>query len=110
MINAVLRIFLDVVEQALRQLSDCDYITARFGAISTLHRHRYHGAFAPNSLRRPHVTALVKDSDGVSDTSPMVPATKDEHAETRRSQPVYLWAMLIARIYYEYNFDQSISW
>ncbi len=29
----------------------------------------------------------------------MVPATKDEHAETRRPQHVYLWAILIARIY-----------
>jgi hypothetical protein len=29
----------------------------------------------------------------------MVQATKDEHAETRRPQPVYFWAMLISRIY-----------
>jgi hypothetical protein len=35
-----------------------------------LHRHRYHGAFAPNSPLRPLVTTLVKDSDGGSDTYP----------------------------------------
>jgi hypothetical protein len=29
----------------------------------------------------------------------MVPATRDEHAETRRPQPAYLWAILMARIY-----------
>jgi hypothetical protein len=39
-----------------------------------LHRHRFHGAFATNSPLRPHVTALVKDSDGVSDTRSGVPA------------------------------------
>ena len=38
MITAVRRIVLDVVEQALRQLSGCDHIKARFGAISYLHR------------------------------------------------------------------------
>jgi hypothetical protein len=52
-----------------------------------------------NGHRSPHVTAWVKDSDGVTDTQSMVPATRDEHAETRRPQPIYLWAMLMARIY-----------
>jgi hypothetical protein len=41
------------------------------------------GAFAPNSVLRPHVTAWVKNSDGVSDMPSMVPATRDEYAETR---------------------------
>jgi hypothetical protein len=38
MITAVLRIVLDVIEQALRQLSGCDPIKACFGATSTLLR------------------------------------------------------------------------
>jgi hypothetical protein len=63
-----------------------------------LHRHRYHGAFAPNSPLRPQVTALVKDSDGVPDTLSGVPVI-NELSETRRPQPAYLWAILMARIY-----------
>jgi hypothetical protein len=64
--------------------------------------------FAPNAPQRGQVTALVKDSDGVPDTLSGVPVI-NEQPETRRPQPVYLWAMLMARIYYDYNFDQSIS-
>jgi hypothetical protein len=41
MITAVLRIFLDVVDQALRQLSGCNPIKARFGANSTLSSLRF---------------------------------------------------------------------
>jgi hypothetical protein len=54
--------------------------------------------FAPNAPRRDQVTALVKDSDGVPDTLSGVPVI-NEQPETRRPQHVYLWAMLMARIY-----------
>jgi hypothetical protein len=63
-----------------------------------LHRHRYHGVFAPNAPLRDQVTALVKDSDGASDTLSGVPVI-NEPPETRRPQPAYLWAILMARIY-----------
>jgi hypothetical protein len=52
----------------------------------------------PNAPWRDQVTALVKDSDGVSDTLSGV-SVINEPSETRCPQPVYLWAMLIARIY-----------
>jgi hypothetical protein len=53
----MLRIFLDVVEQALRQLSGCDHTTARFGAISCLHRF----GSSPN----PHVHFHCCVTDGL---------------------------------------------
>jgi hypothetical protein len=40
----------------------------------------------------------VKDSDGVPDTLSGVPVI-NESPETRRPQPAYLWAILMARIY-----------
>jgi hypothetical protein len=63
-----------------------------------LHRHRYHGVFAPNAPQRGQVTALVKDSDGAPDTLSAVPVI-NEPPETRHPQPAYLWAILMARIY-----------
>jgi hypothetical protein len=57
MITAVLRIVLDVIEQALRQLSGCDPIKARFGAISYLHRF--------GSSLNPHVHFHCCVTDGL---------------------------------------------
>jgi hypothetical protein len=57
MITAVLRIVLDVIEQALRQLSSCDPIKARFGAISYLHRF--------GSSLNPHVHFHCCVTDGL---------------------------------------------
>jgi hypothetical protein len=57
MITAVLRIVLDVIEQALRQLSGCDYTTARVGASSYLHRF--------GSSLNPHVHFHCCVTDGL---------------------------------------------
>jgi hypothetical protein len=56
-VQLVLRIVLDVVEQALRHLSGCDPIKARFGAISYLHRF--------GSSLNPHVHFHCCVTDGL---------------------------------------------
>ena len=67
------------------------------------HRHRYHGVLAPNAPLRQAVTAyagLPLGVDAVS-TGQVLVATEDppEADSNKRSSTVYLWAMLIARIY-----------
>jgi len=74
-----------------------------------IHRHRYFGVLAPNAPLRPAVTALVcaqtqADSDRATSSSACngadgatsEPSPSDEKP---RRPAVYLWAMLLARIY-----------
>jgi hypothetical protein len=63
MARGVLRIFLDVVERARRELSGCDHIKARFGAISTFHRF--------GSALNPHVHFHCCVTDGLFEAKPM---------------------------------------
>ena len=80
-----------------------------------IHRHRYHGAFAPNAPLRPLVTerarednaraAQVAGLDGLPAAAPEVPspipeaqAPTEETPDTTPSRPSR-WAALLARIY-----------
>ena len=78
-----------------------------------LHRHRYHGVFAPNAPLRPLVTARALEDNALAaeasspplprPTKPTAPAPQPERAEARTpdsapSRPSR-WAALLARIY-----------
>jgi hypothetical protein len=78
-----------------------------------IHRHRYHGVFAPNAPLRPLVTARAREDNAVATqapgptlappTPPTAPAPQAEEAEPRTSDPApsrpSRWAALLARIY-----------
>ncbi len=74
-----------------------------------IHRHRYFGVLAPNAPLRPAVTALasqpsVADADPATATLPLNEeagaASKPSPSDEKPRRPaVYLWAMLLARIY-----------
>ncbi|MCP3879718.1 MAG: IS91 family transposase, partial [Sulfitobacter sp.] len=74
-----------------------------------IHRHRYYGVFAPNAPLRPAVTALASQP-ALADADPATPSSPLNEAAGATSKPspcdekprrpaVYLWAMLLARIY-----------
>jgi len=78
-----------------------------------IHRHRYHGVFAPNAPLRPLVTARaqednalaaqVSDLDGLPPAAPEVPSPQPGRANRKApdstpSRPSR-WAALLARIY-----------
>jgi len=78
-----------------------------------IHRHRYHGVFAPNAPLRPLVTARAREDNALAaeapepplppPTPPTAPAPLPEGAEARTpdttpSRPSR-WAALLARIY-----------
>jgi len=58
------------------------------------HRHRYNGVFAPNAPLRAAVAALAQ----VETDAAQEPADTEATAPSRPSN-VYLWAILLARIY-----------
>ncbi len=63
------------------------------------HRHRYYGVFAPNAPLRTSVAALARaDTDTDADNDTPEPAAAPATAHSRPSH-VYLWAILLARIY-----------
>ncbi len=64
------------------------------------HRHRYYGVFAPNAPLRTSVAALARadaNADIDADTTPEPAATPATPCS--RPASVYLWAILLARIY-----------
>jgi hypothetical protein len=78
-----------------------------------IHRHRYHGVFAPNAPLRPLVTARAQEDNALAaqvsgldvlpPAAPEVPSPQPERAnrkapDTTPSQPSR-WAALLARIY-----------
>jgi hypothetical protein len=80
-----------------------------------IHRHRYHGVFAPNAPLRPLVTAQAREDNALAaQTSvqdrplpaPLTPKTSPPEPEIRTPQPTESipsrpskWAALLARIY-----------
>ena len=78
-----------------------------------LHRHRYHGVFAPNAPLRPLVTARTQEDNALADQRlgpglplPATPAASCPKAENPTPQPqdatpstASRWAALLARIY-----------
>ena len=67
------------------------------------HRHRYHGVLAPNAPLRQAVTAYaglpMSDEAFLANQMPVVAEDPPEAGSKTPSATVYLWAMLIARIY-----------
>jgi hypothetical protein len=65
------------------------------------HRHRYYGVLAPNSPRRPAVTALAPHAVAPTpESKPAVETAADNPPQAiRRSPARYLWAMRLARLY-----------
>jgi hypothetical protein len=72
-----------------------------------VHRHRYYGLLAPNARLRPTVTALASQQAAAEQVAPSSPISEIPGATSSPSPPeekprrpsVYLWAMLLARIY-----------
>ena len=78
-----------------------------------IHRHRYHGVFAPNAPLRPLVTEQAREDNALAThapdpplplpTPPTAPAPQAEGAEPRTSDTAPSrpprWAALLARIY-----------
>ena len=72
-----------------------------------VHRHRYYGVLAPNARLRPAVTALACQQAAADQTVPSSPISETQGVTSSPSSPeekprrpsVYLWAMLLARIY-----------
>jgi hypothetical protein len=78
-----------------------------------IHRHRYHGVFAPNAPLRPLVTARAQEDNALAaeapglpfplPTQPTAPAPQPEGAKARTPDTVpsrtSRWAALLARIY-----------
>jgi hypothetical protein len=61
-----------------------------------LHRHRYFGVFAPNSLLRTAVTALTLAATTAPPAANAEPTAEPVHRRVAR----YAWALLLARIYF----------
>ena len=72
-----------------------------------IHRHRYYGVLAPNALLRPAVTALASQQAAADQVAASSPISETQGATTSESPSdekprrpsVYLWVMLLARIY-----------
>ena len=63
------------------------------------HRHRYHGALAPNSPLRPAVTAYAGLPLNLPHPPAAPPSPTTPLEPKRPSQAAFLWAVLLARIY-----------
>nr|WP_245232811.1 transposase [Thiorhodococcus minor] len=63
------------------------------------HRHRYHGALAPNSPLRAAATAYGREATEASSAATEVGTAPLEPAPCTRSPARYLWAMLLARLF-----------
>jgi hypothetical protein len=62
------------------------------------HRHRDSGVLAPNTRRRPAVTAMACEARATGEAG--TPANAEEDNETASRSPArYLWAMRLARLY-----------
>jgi len=78
-----------------------------------IHRHRYHGVFAPNAPLRPLVTARAQEDNALAAQTfsphpalpekPPAPPTQPEEADLQTPEttpsPPSRWAVLLARIY-----------
>jgi len=64
-----------------------------------LHRHRYHGALAPNAPLRAAATAFGRDADGGREPAAEVAPSPAAGESAFRSPARYLWAMLLARLF-----------
>ena len=76
----------------LRPLELIDGIAA-WVALPRKHRLRYFGVFAPNSLLREFITAMVRSDSGATSTESVAGAVAAIGSSAR-----YAWAVLIARI------------
>jgi len=65
-----------------------------------VHRHRYHGVFAPHSPWRAEVTAQAAQASQRVAAQPAEPRSEEPSTvSSGRRAARYLWAMLLARIY-----------